>query len=266
MKIYFLTYGDSSFKYSKKHLCNLAEYSGFFDKIISLGPENLDINFKIKYKNILHNKKGGGYWIWKHEIINNLLTEINKDDIILYCDAGSSINNLPKAKLRFQEYLDIISDNKTDFLRFETEKQFLENAYTSKELFNFFDIDIISEVATTTQLQAGVMFFKKNKTNIAFFQDYKKVLNYDQNLITDLYKNNQSEFFVTNRHDQSIFSLLGKTYNSHILENETEFRNRKGAQYDFPILTVRASNHGLKDKLKLTFLLSVYGKKTRFFI
>ena len=42
MKTYFLTYGDKSFKYSKKHLCALAEHSGFFDKILSLGPENLN--------------------------------------------------------------------------------------------------------------------------------------------------------------------------------------------------------------------------------
>ena len=46
MRIFFLTYGDKSFKYSKKHLCALAKHSGFFDKILSLGPENLDNNFK----------------------------------------------------------------------------------------------------------------------------------------------------------------------------------------------------------------------------
>ena len=98
-----------------------------------------------------------------------------------------------------------------------------------------------------------------------FFQDYKKVLNSDKNLITDFYNKNQFETFLGNRHDQSIFSLLGKTYNSYILENETEFRNRKELQYDFPILTVRASNHGLRDKFKFTFLISVNGKKTRYF-
>tara|TARA_Y100001958_G_C21212499_1_gene538088 strand:- start:775 stop:1575 length:801 start_codon:yes stop_codon:yes gene_type:complete len=265
MKIYFITYGDKSFKYSKSHLCTLAKHSGFFDKILSLGPENLNNDFKKNYREILNEKKGGGYWVWKHEIINNLLNEINKEDIILYCDAGSSINNLPKAKLRFKEYLDIIGDKNTDFLRFETEKQFLENQYTSRELFDVFNIDVNSKIATTTQLQAGVMFFKKNDTNMNFFQDYKKVLNSDKNLITDFYNKNQFETFIGNRHDQSIFSLLGKTYNSYILENETEFRNRKELQYDFPILTVRASNHGLRDKFKFTFLMSVNGKKTRYF-
>ena len=161
MKIHFLTYGDKSFKYSKKHLCALAEHSGFFDKIISLGPQSLNNDFKKNYRDILNEKKGGGYWVWKHEIINNLLNEINKEDIILYCDAGSSINNLPKAKLRLKEYLDIIGDKNTDFLRFKTEKQFLENQYTSRELFDVFNIDVNSKIATTTQLQAGVMFLKK---------------------------------------------------------------------------------------------------------
>ena len=99
-----------------------------------------------------------------------------------------------------------------------------------------------------------------------FFQDYKEVLNSDKNLITDFYINKQHETFISNRHDQSIFSLLGKTYNSHILENETEFRTRKEMQFNFPILTVRASNHGLKDQLKLNFLMSIYGKKTRYFL
>ena len=265
MKIHFLTYGDKSFKYSKKHLCALAEHSGFFDKIISLGPQSLNNDFKKNYRDILNEKKGGGYWVWKHEIINNLLQKINKEDVVLYCDAGSSLNNTPKARLRFEEYLDIISDKKTDFLRFETEKQFLENQYTSRELFDVFSIDVNSKIATTTQLQAGVMFFKKNDTNMNFFQDYKKVLNSDKNLITDFYDKNQYETFIKNRHDQSIFSLLGKTYNSYILENETEFRNRKELQYNFPILTVRASNHGLRDKFKFTFLMSVNGKKTRYF-
>ena len=35
-------------------------------------------------------------------------------------------------------------------------------------------------------------------------------------------------------------------------------------QYNYPILTVRASNHGLKDKFKLNYLMSIYGKKRVF--
>ena len=41
----------------QKHLCALAKHSGFFDKILSLGPENLDNNFKKNYKDILSETK-----------------------------------------------------------------------------------------------------------------------------------------------------------------------------------------------------------------
>tara|TARA_B100000700_G_C15019727_1_gene845086 strand:- start:315 stop:1139 length:825 start_codon:yes stop_codon:yes gene_type:complete len=265
MKIYFLTYGNKAFHYSKIHLCSLAKESGFYDGIISLKPSDLDKNFRLKFENILKEGRGSGYWIWKHEIINELLKKINKNDVILYCDAGSSINNGAKAKERFSDYLNIIHDRDVDFLRFETEKQFMENQYTSKELFKATNIQGTSKIANTTQLQAGVMFYKKNDTNLEFFQEYKSILYNDPNLITDYYQKNQKNTFIENRHDQSIFSILGKKYNSYTLDNETEFRERKHLQYDFPILTVRAYNHGLRDKLKLSLFKPIYGKKTIFF-
>ena len=109
------------------------------------------------------------------------------------------------------------------------------------------------------------MFFQKSYESLEFFNDYKNVLDFDINLITDSYVNNQDNQFIENRHDQSIFSILGKIYDSIVLENETEFRNRKELQYDYPILTVRASNHGLKDKVKLMLFKSIYAKKTKFF-
>tara|TARA_Y100000389_G_scaffold191795_1_gene218515 strand:- start:2061 stop:2861 length:801 start_codon:yes stop_codon:yes gene_type:complete len=265
MKLYFLTYGDSRFKYSKTHLCHLAKISGFYDGIINLSPLDLSADFKNDFKEILNYSRGGGYWIWKHEIIKQIMSTINEGDVILYCDAGSSINNLNNAKKRFTEYIDIIQDDNTSFLRFETEKQFIENQYTSTELFESLNININSEIANTTQLQAGVMFFKKNSITTSLLHEYRNILLKDSSLITDKYINNQHEAFIENRHDQSIFSLLGKKYRSHILENETEFRTRKHLQYDYPILTVRASNHGIKDKIKLSIFKKTYRGETNFF-
>ena len=98
MNIYFLTYGDKKFYYSKKHLSYLSNESGFFNKVISIGPEDLENDFLEKYSKLLSKKRGGGYWIWKHEIIYTLLKNINNGDIILYCDAGSFDKYTSKAK------------------------------------------------------------------------------------------------------------------------------------------------------------------------
>ena len=77
MKIYFLTYGDQKFYISKKHLISLAKKSELFDHLLSFGPKDLSAQFKKQYKKILQNSRGGGFWIWKHHIISNLLNEIN---------------------------------------------------------------------------------------------------------------------------------------------------------------------------------------------
>ena len=54
MKKIFLTYGDKKFNTAKKHLCLLANESGFFNNILSMGPKDLDYDFKKKCKLFLN--------------------------------------------------------------------------------------------------------------------------------------------------------------------------------------------------------------------
>ena len=259
MKIYFLTYGDSKYNISKKHLSGLAKHSNFFDEVVSLGPRNLDNEFKLKYKDILSHKRGSGYWIWKYKIIQDLLNVIDHGDIIVYCDAGASLNY--KAKERFNEYIEILKYSNFCNLRMECEEQFKEKDFTTEQLFNYFDINIESEIALSTQLQAGHMFFKKNKESIEYFKEYERLLEKDSKLITDYYSSfKQAQNFIENRHDQSIFSLMSKKYGSEIIKNETEFRLRPLEQYDYPFLSVRVGGHGIKDKFKFYLF---YKSKTK---
>ena len=37
-----------------------------------------------------------GYWVWKHEIINNTLKELNKNDLVVYCDAEHPLITMQK--------------------------------------------------------------------------------------------------------------------------------------------------------------------------
>ena len=46
--------------------------------------------------------------------------------------------------------------------------------------------------------------FSEKLRSLEFFNDYKNVLDFDINLITDSYVNNQDNQFIENRHDQSI--------------------------------------------------------------
>ena len=255
MKIYFLTYGDKNFYLSKKHLISLAKKSEFFDYTLSLGPSDLNSDFKKKFEIILKEKRGGGYWIWKHEIISSLLDTLNDGDIVVYCDAGASINITPRSRNRFNEYILQINDSLHSSLRMECEPGFIEKYYTYHEIFDYFNLNPNSEEGNSLQLQAGHMFFKKSKHSEEFFKEYKLMLDRNPEFITDeLSEDNQINKFCENRHDQSIFSLLSKAMGSEIISNETEFRKRPSEQYNFPFLSVRAHSHGPKDYAK--FLLN----------
>ena len=109
--IHLITYGNSKFEKSKQRLKTDAKNSGWFDTITVYEPNDLDNTFKEKFKNILDCQKGAGYWIWKSEIIKMKLKEINDGNILIYLDAGCSINT--KGKERFKEYIDLLNKNET---------------------------------------------------------------------------------------------------------------------------------------------------------
>ena len=249
-KIYFITYGTSNFKIAKKHLTMLAEKFEIFDEIYNLGPNNLSNDFKKDFKSTLAFKKGGGYWIWKHEIINQTLNQVKKGDLVVYCDAGSSLNF--NAKKRLTEYIEMLNDSTFSHFRFESEQKHIEKFWTTKELFNYFNISLNSEISNSVQFEAGHMIFKNNNETKKYFETYKKTLLDDINLITDIYNENpQIDQFIENRHDQSIFSLLSKIYGCVNIKNETQFKNNPEQQYDYPFLSVRTYGHKYKDKLKM---------------
>ena len=229
-----------------------------------MGPNDLDKEFKNQFNKILETKKGGGFWIWKYRIIENLLNDLSDDDLIIYCDAGASLNY--KAKKKFDEYIEIIRDSSFGNFRMECEPQYKEINYTTKQLFDYFDVTYSSKIANSTQLQAGHMIFKKNNHTKDYLNHYSYLLSKDDQLITDYYSfENQHEKFIENRHDQSIFSLMSKIYGCELIKNETEFKNRVSEQYEYPFLSVRTYGHGLKDKLDFMFNKKKYAKKIIYF-
>ena len=59
---------------------------------LAYGPKELNNNFLNKYEEIMKNKKGAGFWIWKHQIIKQEVEKVSDGDIVVYSDAGSSLN------------------------------------------------------------------------------------------------------------------------------------------------------------------------------
>ena len=233
--IHLITYGDYKYSNSKTLLLNEAVSTGWFDTITSYGPEDLDDEFKNRFSNILGNNRGGGYWIWKPYIIKKHLDKISENDILIYLDAGCSINL--NGKKRFNEYIEMLNRSDGAIISFQTPHA--DRFFTIKDIFQHFNFSQDREDAKTGQLIAGVLIIKNNLKSTNLINMWNMTLYENPLLFTDHYNGNQEPWFSNNTHDQSVFSIIRKLHNPDptlILTDETYFNpfgNEESLRYPF---------------------------------
>ncbi|MDA0754035.1 MAG: hypothetical protein O3A49_05100 [Candidatus Marinimicrobia bacterium] len=237
-KKHFITYGTNNFKLQQKELLFLVKKSGVFNTTHGYKPENLDINFKNKYQEILRQSRGGGYWIWKYKILQQKLNEINFNDILVYFDSGGSFNLGGKHML--EKYFEILNQSQHSLLQFRM-NHLIEKNYTTKEIFEYFNVSNDFEIKNTGQHMGGLLFIKKTNDILEYLNLYENCIEYDPFLITDKYNKKQNNSkFIENRHDQSIFSVLSKKYGAEVVDGDpTYFSDKPSMQFHYPFLAVR---------------------------
>ena len=216
-EIHMITYGDTIYNDAKKRIYNEAIYSGFFKTVKVYSPNELSSNFREKFNDILKMKRGGGYWIWKIDIIMQRLREIEDDEILLYIDSGCTINK--GGKNRLNEYIQLLKDSKYGIISFQMPHY--EIQWTIQELFNALSIDSNTPIGYSGQYVGGILLMKKNKHLYDILNTCIDILDYDKYLITDKYNELQKKYFIDNRHDQSLLSLVRKIKGSIIIKDET---------------------------------------------
>jgi hypothetical protein len=231
-KIHLITYGDNNFSISKQRLHKESTNSGWFDTTTICGPENLSQEFKHEFSDILKQPRGGGYWIWKFDIIKQHLNKLVNNDILIYLDAGCSINT--NGPTRFNEYIELLNNSNESIISFQM--QHLEKQYTNKELFNHFKMNV-NDNGNSGQIMATVLIMKNTDEMMKMIDECINVLRRDHLLVTDHYnKMGQCSDFIDNRHDQSILSLVRKKHGSIVLTDETYFQpfgNKESLKFPF---------------------------------
>ena len=184
-------------------------------------------------------KRGGGYWIWKYILLKNKLEEMKDGDIIIYLDAGCTFNHLGTD--RFKDYINMLNESEYGMLSFQMEGQ-LEKWWTTKEIFNYFGVEVESEYGNSGQCIATCFFIKKCEHSLKFIDDVLQVLDENRLLFTDHYNDKgQASYFKDNRHEQSVTSLWRKINGSVVIpKDETYFTNfGKGISLKYPIWATR---------------------------
>lgn len=200
MKKHFITYGDERFEAAKIRIASEAKLTCEFDVIHVYGSD--DVSNDVKAAELFSAKRGGGYWIWKPDIIYREFDKMDYGDILVYTDSGCELS----PGREWKTYWRILE----------------EKALIAQRIYQITDKwtrrTIIDEFAENPngwqkkcQFMATVVFAKKTKDTVAFFKEWRSYMIQRPDMVADVTPNNLSDEsvrFIENRHDQAIFSAM----------------------------------------------------------
>lgn len=204
-----------------KRIRRQAEAMGVFDDRLRVWTErDLDAGFRERMGARLDgNPRGYGYWSWKPQIVLQALREMPEGDVLLYVDAGCHLN--PRGRKRLLEYFRLAQEHgivvfqsrsRDEARKGDASQHFLtDGAWCKGDLLDFFGVRGDASVTATGQLGGTAFLVCKTAETLAFFTRFLSVFEGHFELCDDSPSRLPNlPGFVENRHDQSVFSLLGK--------------------------------------------------------
>jgi hypothetical protein len=181
----------------------------------------LKTDFYRKHIELLGEKKGAGYWVWKPFIIHQALMNSNSGDYVIYADCTSVFNSSPDILLQ------LCKQNNGFFLI--AQDSFGRNAsYTKRDAFVLLNCDT-PFYHDAPMTEAFFQIYQKNEETMKFVEEYLNCC-LNRKLVTDD-PNTQGlpniEGFVTHKHDMSILSLLRLKHKIDGFRNPSQWGNHQ---------------------------------------
>ena len=209
-RVTLMSFADSRMKNALKTLRGQAEAFGVFSDIHTLTERDLDPDFLREYgRRLSRETPGYGYWLWKPQVIRQVLKTLSDGDVLLYLDAGCRLNQ--GGLDRFLDYLDDVKRSESGILA--SQLDFVEKYWTKPEVFRFFGVEGDSKITDTGQMQSGLVFLRVQESTREFVDTWLNTMTSDEFLINNAPSRlDLPDGFVKHRHDQSVFSVMAKIH------------------------------------------------------
>lgn len=240
-RIYLVSFADGAFVRRSATFYAEAQKTAFFDDIAIYNFGRLPVGFRESHGQFMHSTaRGFGYWIWKPTIILETLARAAPDDVVVYLDAGFTLN--PAGHRRFTEYLEVTRDSTYGMLSFQN--IFTEAHWTKADLARRLGLESGHKHMKTSQLSGGFLMVKPTTENRDLIRTWQEIAVEDQYHHSDDSPSvapNHPEF-KEHRHDQSIASLLRKSRGTDITHYEVQaYTGRfEALQPHLPAVNLRA--------------------------
>lgn len=196
-KIWLISYAtDGIYKQNQNNFVSSAAIHQIFDVIMSYQPHNIESDYYQKHKNILSQKRGGGYWLWKPYFILKTLKTMPEDDILVYGDSSGVFRD------GIYNLIDLAKNNNiTIFPNFHSNRTMIKRTVIAKMAND--DASLLDKI----HLDAGLIVLRNTEKTRAIIEEW---LHYceDPELLTDIPSEDEYPDFKDHRHDQAILSIM----------------------------------------------------------
>lgn len=178
----------------------------------------LKTSFYKQNKEILDQKIGAGYWLWKPYIILDALEKVNEGDFVIYLDNSMYFIDNPKPLLE-------LCEKENGILLFKHDSSSAIKYFTQQSTFKSMNLNF-EEYKNKPMFLAGIQIYKKNAMSIDFTS---KLLEYCMNpeCLMDCISTDEDKDFKKHKHDMSILSLLANKYNINGYRVPYQFGNHQ---------------------------------------
>lgn len=212
MIIHF-NYADEKFK--KHQSINTKSVKKYIKEVKTLNynPDDIDSEFRDKNKKILIQKKGNGYWLWKPYFLKKVYERSNTGDIIIYTDSGLIFNK------EITELIEKFIEQNLDFYFYDL--PLLEQQWTKNKVINYFREMGLRTIEFKNQLSANFFIIKKTDKTEIIVNEYLRICQIE-GMLDDTLEDEQ-EYFINHRHDQSILSMLAHLHKIKKYKDQTDY-------------------------------------------
>lgn len=224
-----VSFADSRLRAARSRLGNQAKAMNVFDHVYLANEDDLEDEFRVEFATRLNPRiRGFGYWCWKAQVILQVLRNLKESDTLLYVDTGCHLNQHGLGRLR--EYLEILHQSESGILAFDLgggeSGVFSESAWTKGEVFDFFKVTDERPIVSTPQIQASVLLVSKRPSSVTIIEAWRQLSSLQFSLFDDSPSAWNYPDFREHRHDQSVFSVLGKLQGISLLSHAELYPTR----------------------------------------
>lgn len=222
MKKIFIAYADNNLAYSLKRIGRQARRLGIFDEVILYTPA--DLPEYILHSPLMQYERGGGYWAWKPVIIHETLQSHNDGDIVVYVDAGCTLNRSTEWDLMFK----LMAEYDTICFHYDAVMPMWEKFGNTSSQIKYWTkqsaLDFLDSYCHDTGYHEslkiwGGLLFLKGKDN-SFLGHWLDITLNHPDVIADPTKEElrvQPVGFAFHKHDQSVITALANNNKSTLI-------------------------------------------------